>query len=232
MQSSPFRVKVHVAVRKSFVRSGLLARRTEATPSGRRPMPTTIKKYSNRRLYDTDESRYITLEELTDRIKGGTDVRVVDAKTGEDLTQATLVQIVLETPAAKLMPVGLLSRMIRMQDDALGEFFSRYVTAALEIYLAAKQGAQAVSPYFPLATLPFNAGNALARAMGGLPFWGNEGGYPPPPYAQAPYMPPQQAAPPPPPAPAPPAPDPQVAALREELEALKKELRSKRPKRS
>lgn len=197
-------------------------------------MATIIKKYSNRRLYDTDESRYITLEELTERIKRGTDVRVVDAKTGDDLTQATLVQIVLETQAAKLMPVALLSRMIRMQDDALGEFFSRYVTAALEIYLAAKQSAQAASPYFPLATLPFSAGNALARAMGGLPFWGNEPGYAPPPYAQAPYSPPQAAAPPPPPppTPAPPAPDPALAALRDELEELKKEMRSKRGKRA
>lgn len=201
-------------------------------------MTTTIKKYSNRRLYDTDESRYITLEELTERIKKGTDVRVVDAKSGEDLTQSTLVQIVLETPAAKLMPVGLLARMIRMQDDALGEFFSRYVTAALEIYLSAKQGAQAVSPYFPLATLPFNAGNALARAVGGLPFWGNDAGYAQQaPYAQAPYTPPQQpVAPPPPPPAAPPAPpaasESQVAALREELDELRKELRARRPKRS
>ena len=200
-------------------------------------MTTTIKKYSNRRLYDTDESRYITLEELTDRIKKGTDVRVVDAKSGDDLTQSTLVQIVLETPAAKLMPVGLLARMIRMQDDALGEFFSRYVTAALEIYLSAKQGAQAVSPYFPLATLPFNAGNALARAVGGLPFWGNDAGYAQQaPYAQAAYPPPQQpGAPPPPPAAPPPPPaasESQVAALREELEELKKEMRARRPKRS
>jgi polyhydroxyalkanoate synthesis repressor PhaR len=233
MHSSLFRVKMDVAAQKSFVRSGLLAGGAEGTREHRH-MATTIKKYSNRRLYDTDESRYITLEELTDRIKRGTDVRVVDAKTGEDLTQATLVQIVLETPAAKLMPVALLSRMIRMQDDALGEFFSRYVTAALELYLAAKQSAQAASPYFPLATLPFSAGNALARAMGGLPFWGGDQGYAPP-YAQAPYVPPQAAAappPPPPPTPVPAAPDPQLAALRDELEELKKELRSKRGKRA
>jgi polyhydroxyalkanoate synthesis repressor PhaR len=188
-------------------------------------MVTTIKKYSNRRLYDTDESRYITLEELTESIKRGKDARVVDAKTNEDLTQATLVQIVLETQAARLLPVPLLARLIRLQDDALGEFFSRYVTAAFEMYLAAKQGAQAVSPYFPLATLPFTAGNALARAVGGLPFWGGEA--PVAPYAQPGYTAPaaaQPVAPPPPP----PQPDPELAALRDELEALKKELRGKR----
>ncbi len=189
-------------------------------------MTTTIKKYSNRRLYDTDDSRYITLEELTDRIKRGIDVRIIDAKSGEDLTQATLVQIVLETRAAKLLPVPLLARMIRMQDDALGEFFSRYVTGALEIYLAAKQGAQAVSPYFPLATLPFNAGNALARAMSGMPFWGQPDVAP---YAQAAYPPASQPASPPPP---PPAVDPEVAALRSELDELKREIRGRRSKRA
>jgi polyhydroxyalkanoate synthesis repressor PhaR len=128
-------------------------------------MPLVIKKYSNRRLYDTEESRYITLEELTARIRAGADVRVVDAKTGEDLTQATLTQLILEGPAARLLPVPLLTQLVRMQDDALGEFFGRYVSATLELYLAAKQGAQAVSPYFPFATLPFNASSALARLL-------------------------------------------------------------------
>ncbi len=185
----------------------------------------TIKKYSNRRLYDTDESRYITLEELTDSIRRGTDVRVVDAKTNEDLTQATLVQIVLETNAARFLPVNLLARLIRMQDDALGEFFSKYVSVALEMYLTAKQGAQAMSPYVPFSTLPFSAGNALARAINGLGLWGDSGGgqgFPPPPYA----APPQAPAP----VPAPESSD--VAALRSELEELKREMRAGKPKNS
>ncbi len=50
-----------------------------------------------------------------------------------------------------------------MQDDALAEFFSRYVSAALELYRTAKQGAQSVAPYFPFATMPFSATNAIAR---------------------------------------------------------------------
>lgn len=206
---------------------------------------TTIKKYSNRRLYDTEESRYITLDELTDRIKRGGDVRVVDAKSNEDLTQATLVQIVLETKAARLLPVPLLARLIRMQDDALGDFFSRYVSFALEMYLTAKSGAQALSPYVPFANLPFSASNALARAIGGVPFWGD--GAPPyqqpgygPGYGQAAAPPAGYAvAPPPPPPPSPPPPPPaaaeasDVAALRSELEELRRELRGgKRGKRA
>ena len=117
-----------------------------------------IKKYSNRRLYDTDESRYITLDELTDKIRSGTDVSVVDAKSGEDLTQATLTQVILETSAAKLLPVPVLMRLIRMKDDALAEFFGQYVSVTLDMYLQAKQGAQAMRPYFPLASVPFSAG--------------------------------------------------------------------------
>ncbi|GAB4206169.1 MAG: hypothetical protein OHK0013_22610 [Sandaracinaceae bacterium] len=123
-----------------------------------------IKKYGNRRLYDTDLSRYVTLEELEDRIRRGDDVRVLDAKTHEDLTQQTLAQIILESRgAARLLPVPLLAQLIRMKDEALAEFFGRYVSTALELYLQARSGAEAVAPYVPMATMPFAASNALAR---------------------------------------------------------------------
>ncbi|HMR04777.1 MAG TPA: polyhydroxyalkanoate synthesis regulator DNA-binding domain-containing protein [Polyangiaceae bacterium] len=141
-----------------------------------------IKKYSNRRLYDTDESRYITLDELTDKIRTGTDVRVVDAKSDDDLTQATLTQVILETSAAKLLPVPVLMRLIRMKDDALAEFFGQYVAITLDMYLQAKQGAQAIRPYFPLASVPFSAGETLARMLGGLNPWAAQQA--PPPRAQ------------------------------------------------
>jgi polyhydroxyalkanoate synthesis repressor PhaR len=126
--------------------------------------PVLVKKYGNRRLYDTRASRYITLEELETIIRGGDDVRVIDAKTGEDLTQATLAQIILEgRRAGRLLPVPLLVQLIRMGDEALAEFMGRYLSATLEMYLEAKRGAQSVSPYLPMATVPFQAANALAR---------------------------------------------------------------------
>src|SRR5207302_8681769 len=110
--------------------------------------------YGNRRLYDTGDSRYVTQDELAAKIRGGADVRVVDAQTNEDLTQATLTQIVLETGnAAKFLPVQLLTQMIRLSDDALAEFFSRYVTGALELYLQAKRGVQSFTAYNPLDAL-------------------------------------------------------------------------------
>ncbi|HEY1416654.1 MAG TPA: polyhydroxyalkanoate synthesis regulator DNA-binding domain-containing protein, partial [Myxococcaceae bacterium] len=55
-----------------------------------------VKKYGNRRLYDTEESRYVRLDEIADRIRGGADVQVVDAKSGADLTAPTLAQIIFE----------------------------------------------------------------------------------------------------------------------------------------
>lgn len=113
-----------------------------------------IKKYGNRRLYDTGDSKYVTLEELAVKVRSGAELRVVDAQNGDDLTQATLAQIVLETGhAAKFLPVQLLTQMIRLSDDALAEFFSRYVTNALDLYMQAKRGVQSISAYNPLAQM-------------------------------------------------------------------------------
>src|SRR5690606_32367886 len=117
-----------------------------------------------RRLYDTSDSKYVTLDELAAKVRAGADLRVIDAQTNEDLTQATLAQIVLESGnASKFLPVQLLTQMIRLSDDALAEFFSRYVTGALELYLNAKRGVQSISAYNPLAQIPVAASDALAR---------------------------------------------------------------------
>lgn len=125
-----------------------------------------VKKYPNRRLYDTSESRYITLEDLTARIRRGKNVLVQDAQTGADLTQATLTQIILESRGgARLLPVPLLVRLIRLDDEALAEFMGRYVSWALEMYLQAKRRARAFLPLNPLATAPFAATDALARLV-------------------------------------------------------------------
>ncbi len=196
-----------------------------------------IKKYGNRRLYDTSDSRYVTLDELATKIRGGADLRVVDAQTNEDLTQATLTQIVLETGnAAKFLPVQLLTQMIRLSDDALAEFFSRYVTGALDLYLGAKRGVQTIATYNPLTQLPLAATDAIARMWMGSPF-GSPYQQPPPPYGT--YPAPPYVAPPPPPE-EPPAADgtekdaaaatkdgkeTEVAAMRRELDELKQAIR-------
>ena len=203
-----------------------------------------VKKYGNRRLYDTEASRYITLEELAERVRSGDDVQVVDAKTGADLTQATLAQVILESRgAARLLPVPLLEQLIRMGDDALAEFFGRYVAWALEVYLHVRQGAQAILPWSPLVGAPFTVLGPLARLFGSAP-WTDAAPRPPSPAgahststrtstrtsthtgtgtgpgtdagADAPEEPP------------PAAPQEEVAALRRELEALKRKVYSRK----
>lgn len=111
-----------------------------------------VKKYGNRRLYDTEESRYVRLDEIAERIRGGADVQVVDARTGADLTAPALAQIIFEDRnAARLLPVPLLLQLIRMGDGPLAEFLGRYVSLALEMYLQARSGLGTL--YNPFAAL-------------------------------------------------------------------------------
>jgi polyhydroxyalkanoate synthesis repressor PhaR len=172
-----------------------------------------VKKYGNRRLYDTGQSKYITLEELAETVRRGSDVQVLDAKTGQDLTQPTLTQIILESRgAARLLPVPLLIQLIRMREDALAEFMGRWMSWALAVYTQARRGANSIAAYNPLAMAPFAATNALARLLTGPSPWA-------------------EAEPPPPPPPPEAAPEPQsddVAQLRRELEDLKRSLQKKR----
>lgn len=185
--------------------------------------PVIIKKYGNRRLYDTEHSSYITMEELADKIRAGTDVAVVEAKSGQDITQATLTQIIIESRgAAKLLPVALLTQLIRMGDDALAEFLGQYMTGALELYFRAKRGAQAVAPFNPFAALPFQATDAIARLFAApLQAWSHQ------------HEPAQPARPAPAAAPNPaPSPQDEMAALRREIEMLKDEVREKPRKRA
>jgi len=197
------------------------------------PAPVVIKKYGNRRLYDTGDSRYVTLDELALKIRSGADLRIVDAQTNEDLTQATLTQLVLETGnAAKFLPVQLLTQMIRLSDDSLAEFFSRYVTSALDMYLQAKRGAQTLASFNPLAQIPTAASDALARMWMATPF----ANYPPqapsaapPPGYNYPTGAPPYVAPPPPPDEPPPSDtrgsSPEISAMRRELDELKAAIR-------
>ena len=174
-----------------------------------------IKKYSNRRLYDSGRKAYINLEDLTKIIRSGEDVRVADAKSGADLTQATLAQIILESRgASKLLPVPLLTQLIRMEDNALTDFFSNYVTWALEAYRQAKEGLEAISPINPLMNLPIEATKAMARFFG-LTGWGAEqaGGHPSPTPTPPPVPEPEDAE------------ESEIAELRREMEELKELLK-------
>lgn len=94
-----------------------------------------VKKYPNRRLYDTSRSVYINLEELAGLVRAGHEVQVVDAKTGEDLTRDVLLQVVLEVlKGAELLPIGMLRRMIRASgDDPASRMLRAQLSTGLEL---------------------------------------------------------------------------------------------------
>ena len=95
-----------------------------------------IKKYANRRLYDTSGSRYINLEDIATLVRNGKDLQVVDAKTGQDVTRVTLTQIIVED--AKEQPTGLpleLLRQLIVASDRVGqEFIMWYLKSAFDAY--------------------------------------------------------------------------------------------------
>jgi polyhydroxyalkanoate synthesis repressor PhaR len=85
--------------------------------------PKIIKRYANRKLYDTERSSYVTLDDIAVMIKAGEEVQVVDNKSGEDLTSVTLAQIIFEAEKKKsVMPLALLRTLIRDGGDTIGEF--------------------------------------------------------------------------------------------------------------
>lgn len=91
-------------------------------------MSKIVKRYANRKLYDTERSCYVTLEDIAGMIRAGEDVRVIDNKTGEDLTSVTLAQIIFEAEKKRnFMPMDLLRDLIRDRGDALGEFAREHV---------------------------------------------------------------------------------------------------------
>ncbi len=95
-----------------------------------------VKKYANRRLYNTSSSAYVNLEDLAKMVRNGTDVQVVDASTGEDLTRVTLTQIIVEDAKDQPggLPLELLRQLIVASDHAGKEFIMWYLRSAFDAY--------------------------------------------------------------------------------------------------
>lgn len=96
-----------------------------------------IKKYPNRRLYNTETSEYITVKDVAELIKAGNRVEVKDANTGEDVTALVLTQIIMDKAKNNqgLLPVSLLHLVIQFGENLLHEFFEKYLERTMENYL-------------------------------------------------------------------------------------------------
>ena len=104
------------------------------------PEKVVLKKYANRRLYDTENRSFVSLSQVAELVKQGREIEISDDKTGEDVTAFILTQIVLEEAKKKtlLLPVSLLYLLIRYGDSVLSEFFDNYLEQVLKNYLAYK----------------------------------------------------------------------------------------------
>jgi polyhydroxyalkanoate synthesis repressor PhaR len=97
--------------------------------------PIVIKKYANRRLYNTGTSTYVTLEDLAGMVKNGEDFIVYDAKTGEDITRSVLTQIIFEQEnkgGQNLLPITFLRQLIRFYGDSMQMLVPRYLEVSIE----------------------------------------------------------------------------------------------------
>jgi polyhydroxyalkanoate synthesis repressor PhaR len=97
--------------------------------------PTTIKKYANRRLYNTGTSTYVTLEDLAAMVKEGEDFLVYDAKTGDDITRSVLAQIIFEQEnkaGQNLLPTTFLRQLIRFYGDSMQMVVPKYLEQSID----------------------------------------------------------------------------------------------------
>ena len=96
----------------------------------------TIKKYANRRLYDTESSAYITLDRLAEMIRESREFEVVDAKTGEDITRHVLTQIIVdeESRGSTMLPVNFLKQVIGLYGNSMQNMVPQYLEAAMDAF--------------------------------------------------------------------------------------------------
>ncbi len=99
--------------------------------------PITIKKYANRRLYNTGTSTYVTLEDLAAMVKSGEDFVVFDAKSGDDITRSVLAQIIFEQEnkeGQSLLPISFLRQLIRFYGDSMQMLVPRYLESSIDTF--------------------------------------------------------------------------------------------------
>ena len=127
-----------------------------------------IKKYGNRRLYDTAGSRYVNLDDLAALVRGGKEVRIVDAKTGRDLTRVTLTHIITEDARDKPtgLPLELLRQLIIASDEVRQEFLMWYLKSAFDTYENLQESMQSRLSQVQSAVLsPVDTMNRFLGAM-------------------------------------------------------------------
>ena len=111
-----------------------MAKKNTATQDGAEEGVTIIKKYANRRLYNTSSSSYITLDDLAKMVRENVEFQVVDAKSGEDITHSILTQIIMDEEAngGQMLPVSFLRQLIGMYGNSMQNLMPSYLEASMD----------------------------------------------------------------------------------------------------
>lgn len=134
--------------------------RAEPMPEPSATPPVVVKKYANRRLYNTESSSYVTLEDLAGMVRQGRDFVVYDAKSGEEITRSVLTQIIVEeeSKGRNLLPEGFLRHLIGFYGDSLQTVLPRYLDVAMNGFARQqtqmrRSMEQAMGGFMPFPTL-------------------------------------------------------------------------------
>jgi polyhydroxyalkanoate synthesis repressor PhaR len=140
---------------------------SKSTPTGDRTDPVVIKKYANRRLYNTETSTYVTLEDLAQMVRADRDFVVRDAKSGDDLTHSVLTQIIVEQESRSggptMLPIPFLRQLIRYYDDSIGKLVPGYLQFSLEALTKEQERFRTQFVSNPWGTSAFEAYQDQAR---------------------------------------------------------------------
>jgi polyhydroxyalkanoate synthesis repressor PhaR len=188
-----------------------------------------IKKYANRRLYNTAASTYVTLDNLSEMVREGTDFIVLDAKSGDDITRSVLTQIIFEqeSKGQNLLPVQFLRRLIRFYGDQMQGFLPPYLEMSMESFSKAQEKmrenmSRAFGAATPMAAFEEQAQRNVAMFQQALQAWAPLTGANlpfPPSFPGMPGMPGAKAA-----SADDEDKDEQLALLRQQMEAMQKQL--------
>ena len=200
---------------------------TADLPAGPQQPPVVVKKYANRRLYNTETSSYITLDNLADMIRAGRDFVVYDAKSGEDITRGVLTQIIVEeeSKGTSMLPTAFLRQLIGFYGGSLQGVVPRYLEQAMTSFARQQQQLRQVvqqtfSPFMPLGVEEMSRQNVamIERAMSMFnPFHRGSAPLPPALEASPGDAPPRQEA------------DPQaIDQLQQEIDSLRHQLAAAR----
>jgi polyhydroxyalkanoate synthesis repressor PhaR len=189
-----------------------------APPGGAQVPPVVVKKYANRRLYNTESSSYITLENLADMVRGGRDFVVYDAKTGDDITRGVLTQIIVEEEGKghNLLPTNFLRQLIGFYGGAMQGVVPGYLDQAMKAFTQHQEQMKetmrktvgSMSSLFPFGNMEEIGRQNMAMIDRAWSMF-------------TPFKPGTEAEPPP----------DETAALRLEIERLKRELAAKEGKK-